>query len=776
MLQHVSLELTNRCGKGCAFCYNASSPLGASAWDLEDLTALVVDLAAHGVEAVSFGGGEPLESSLLLPLLERTRGLLARSVTTNGLLLTEHLAALERVRPERVHVSLHHPSEFAHVLDSVRLLEARGIEAGVNLLVRPGDAAALREPIDRLHAAGLGDDRLVLLPLRGSGSPHPDELGQASGGRRFLSTTCLTGCARSPRFCSVRWDRTVAWCSYTPARAALRAPTHAALLEALDKAGHAPCTASVPLGRVRPVRTAQIPAAHSMDSDWFAVDEDGHVAEFESGEAGAVPRAFLDGVGVQYSASQLYQLIAEDPASEVPLLLDGFAHDPDGKVWKLPWPGDAGPETLSDLHDVSEWETLLLWLPDREALTEVPGLVPLRTTSHFFAVVPGARVEVARAMLARKRVLRVYRDFEYRAEQLGFFRYSHLDRFENWTSGSYGREVAPQRPLHVGTLRGEAAAVLSHVRFEGLCFAREAQVQPAERHECASHQHNFYPAYQDEPLPLRPDPPGRLPVGRPDVHLYVAAACEALDPAGRPAGPFHARGPKPKLEKVERVLLARWIVAALEPSLPQGERALVQQVCADADAFLASPTLHEGRTHEPLEGLVLEPGAPTHVVRLLGSARGFPTDSAHLAAARRLAQAVVHAHAGDEGRLGRSVLELAREVVVLFEVGMEGARLPSGAEFVRALDDQMLRLELARECEARAQVRPGALDVVVWRGAQPGAQTPEVWVAQLAGSAWGLLVQLGGAWRWVEASRDDVLATVPERWFAEATRAVVGPK
>lgn len=31
------------------------------------------------------------------------------------------------------------------------------------------------------------------------------------------------------------------------------------------------------------------PAAHSMDSTWFAVDADGHVALFETGEGGAIP-------------------------------------------------------------------------------------------------------------------------------------------------------------------------------------------------------------------------------------------------------------------------------------------------------------------------------------------------------------------------------------------------------------------------------------------------------------------------------------------------------
>lgn len=34
-----------------------------------------------------------------------------------------------------------------------------------------------------------------------------------------------------------------------------------------------------------------VPAAHSMDTTWFAVDRDGNVAMFESGEAGAVPEA-----------------------------------------------------------------------------------------------------------------------------------------------------------------------------------------------------------------------------------------------------------------------------------------------------------------------------------------------------------------------------------------------------------------------------------------------------------------------------------------------------
>jgi len=38
-------------------------------------------------------------------------------------------------------------------------------------------------------------------------------------------------------------------------------------------------------------RGCDFPAAHSMDSTWFAVDDDGQVAVFETGEGGALPKS-----------------------------------------------------------------------------------------------------------------------------------------------------------------------------------------------------------------------------------------------------------------------------------------------------------------------------------------------------------------------------------------------------------------------------------------------------------------------------------------------------
>ncbi len=43
---------------------------------------------------------------------------------------------------------------------------------------------------------------------------------------------------------------------------------------------------------VAPLPTPDFPAAHSMDTTWFAVDDDGAIAAFSTGEDGAVPFAY----------------------------------------------------------------------------------------------------------------------------------------------------------------------------------------------------------------------------------------------------------------------------------------------------------------------------------------------------------------------------------------------------------------------------------------------------------------------------------------------------
>ncbi len=244
-LERISVEVTNRCAKACWFCYSRSAPAGDTTWTADDLVAFVRNCAANGVKAVSLGGGEPLEFAGVYDVLARLRGVLFRSVTSNGMLLAN--GALDRLvaaAPDKVHLSIHFPereSEVDRVIRQVDELSARGIRSGINLLVARSRLAEARRAADRIREAGIGKDRVVYLPMRIQDTPTPEEVASVAGGGPFQSMSCLSTCGRSPRFCSISWDRRVGWCSYTETRASLAEPTWRALTTALDGLGLAFC-------------------------------------------------------------------------------------------------------------------------------------------------------------------------------------------------------------------------------------------------------------------------------------------------------------------------------------------------------------------------------------------------------------------------------------------------------------------------------------------------------------------------------------------------------
>jgi molybdenum cofactor biosynthesis enzyme MoaA len=237
VIERLSIELSERCSKGCAFCYNGSNRAGDTAWTVDDLRALVRDCAEHGVRAFSFGGGEPLEApELLFAVLAELRGRAFRSMTTNGLVLD--VAALVDAAIDKVHVSIHNSGdhrEVARVIDQVHALAAAGIRSGVNLLVRKSQLDAARAVAAELRDRGIDNRRIVYLPMRGRGHDIPSAADVASiAAGPFQSTTCLSACGESARFASISAHRTVARCSYTIARRQLASPSYAAVIAGLD--------------------------------------------------------------------------------------------------------------------------------------------------------------------------------------------------------------------------------------------------------------------------------------------------------------------------------------------------------------------------------------------------------------------------------------------------------------------------------------------------------------------------------------------------------------
>jgi sulfatase maturation enzyme AslB (radical SAM superfamily) len=240
-LDRISIEVTNRCAKACWFCYNHSLPEGDTRWTADELVSFVADCAAHDVKAVSFGGGEPLQYDNLFTVLERLRGTLFRSLTSNGLLLHgERLERLIAAAPDKIHLSIHFPerdSEVRRVVRQVHELAERGVRSGINLLVARSNLPAARQAAETVRQSGIGNERIVYLPMRGQDTPTPAEVAAVAGGQPFQSMTCLTACGRSPQFCSIGWDKTVALCSYTRTRRPLQALTYEALNAALTGLG-----------------------------------------------------------------------------------------------------------------------------------------------------------------------------------------------------------------------------------------------------------------------------------------------------------------------------------------------------------------------------------------------------------------------------------------------------------------------------------------------------------------------------------------------------------
>lgn len=247
LIERISIELTDRCAKACHFCYNRSNPGGAADWDAAALIDFVRDCARNGVRDASFGGGEPLQYPHLMELLHALRGLLHRSITTNGLGLDHAtIHALAATGLEKAHVSIHFPAnktEVGRVIDQARALAAAGIRSGVNLLVSKSSLAAARTTLARLVDSGIGMERIILLPMRLSDVPSANDIAHIAAGRPFQSTSCLKHCRPSPRFVSIDVHREVAWCSYTRSRRRLPEPTWNGLVAAVQNLPCSPCAA-----------------------------------------------------------------------------------------------------------------------------------------------------------------------------------------------------------------------------------------------------------------------------------------------------------------------------------------------------------------------------------------------------------------------------------------------------------------------------------------------------------------------------------------------------
>src|SRR5215472_10375736 len=107
---------------------------------------------------------------------------------------------------------------------------------------------------------------------------------------------------------------------------------HAVLMTVLSNLGVTFVEGSMTL---TPSSDMDFPAAHSMDATWFAVDRDGHVGVFESGEPGAVPVEVKDSIE-QFDHAVIGALVPLPVIGEPELELSAV-FDPGLRSGELPW-------------------------------------------------------------------------------------------------------------------------------------------------------------------------------------------------------------------------------------------------------------------------------------------------------------------------------------------------------------------------------------------------------------------------------------------------------
>ena len=127
-IDYIRISVTDRCNLRCRYCMPPEGvPLVSHEEILrfDEIERLVKIFCAKGIKHVKITGGEPLvrrDVSVLVRRLKQLSGLETVSLTTNGTLLTAHLAALAEAGLDAVNISMDTPfAERYHAITGGRV-------------------------------------------------------------------------------------------------------------------------------------------------------------------------------------------------------------------------------------------------------------------------------------------------------------------------------------------------------------------------------------------------------------------------------------------------------------------------------------------------------------------------------------------------------------------------------------------------------------------------------------------------------------------------------
>ncbi len=252
------------------------------------------------------------------------------------------------------------------------------------------------------------------------------------------------------------------------------------------------------------------PAAHSMDTTWFAVDADGHVGRFDSHEEGAVPLDAASEVEPLLYAALVARLFAERDVG-LPSTVDDL---PRNVVFAVR--ADAIGAMAAGASSTAE------------SLIPAASLVILRDAApRVCATTRPIAPALIRELVNHPSVRSLVTDewvFEHAKEDLGLFAFEHDGALESSSPGAYVRALEPTRPVQLAELPSQVQQELSGLKLP-LHFDRESRLHLADHltDEQAVCWGNL--SLQGEP---RPAPPPLLERKRARGLLVVGSILVAL--------------------------------------------------------------------------------------------------------------------------------------------------------------------------------------------------------------------------------------------------------
>ncbi len=234
------------------------------------------------------------------------------------------------------------------------------------------------------------------------------------------------------------------------------------------------------------------PAAHSMDTTWFAVDAFGHIGVFLSGESGAVPEDWRESSGrsiVELLLGLGRPDLARFDATRVFEALDELPEWSRGEVMLAP-PSEG---------DERGYYNLLVELTSRQhatpaAIGRALGDMTLERGPLTLASDPplvlfdSLEAEQLVRLWAAGGVVRALNGYFLPPGRLGLFEYDHdATSFQNTYAAPYTRVDAPRgRPVELARLPTPIRALIGAVRFDKVDFRAAERIQPLEHLACVA--------------------------------------------------------------------------------------------------------------------------------------------------------------------------------------------------------------------------------------------------------------------------------------------------